>query len=91
VQYLQVSHFVIFQWDTYLLVSRADEQFVKLHGKRKAFHKGGNSSCHMHIRQHFDLYKEKCTKEDIPINHWVIPRDIWNVMDVRGVKARDPS
>jgi len=68
--------------DAYLLlISRDDERFVKLHGKRKAFHKGGNSSGRMHIRQHYELYKEKCEKEGIAINHWAIPREIWNVME----------
>jgi len=61
--------------------SRADERFVKLYGKRKAFHKGGNSSCRQHLRQHYNLYKEKCEKADIPLNHWAIPREIWKVME----------
>jgi hypothetical protein len=34
----------------------------------------------LHIRQHFALYKEKCEKEDVPINHWAIPRPIWKEM-----------
>ena len=48
---------------------------------RKAFHKGGNSSCRLHIRQHYKLYKERCEKADIPISHWAIPRDIWKAME----------
>jgi hypothetical protein len=63
------------------LPPRADEAFIKVHGKRKAFHKGGNSSCRAHIRQHYNLYKQKCEKENIPLNHWAIPRDIWKVME----------
>ncbi|KAF8173117.1 hypothetical protein BJ912DRAFT_859601 [Pholiota molesta] len=58
-----------------------DERFLKLHGKRKAFHLGGNSSCRLHLRQHYNLYKEKCDKAGIPINHWAIPREIWKVME----------
>ena len=60
---------------------RGDESFVKTYGKRKAFHKGGNSSCRAHIRQHYQLYKSKCEKGNIPMNHWAIPRDIWKVME----------
>jgi hypothetical protein len=52
-----------------------------LHGKRKAFHKGGDSSCRLHLRQHYDLYKEKCEKGTIPVNHWAIPREIWKEME----------
>ena len=58
-----------------------DEQFIKLNRKRKAFHKGGNSLCHLHICQHYPLYKERCEKEDIPVNHWTIPWSIWKVME----------
>ena len=61
--------------------TRDDEEFIKIHGKRKAFHKGGNSSCRLHIRQHYQLYKERCEKEKIPINHWAIPRPIWKEME----------
>jgi hypothetical protein len=52
-----------------------------MHGKRKAFHKGGNSSCRLHIRQHYDLYKEACEKGNIPMNHWAIPRPIWKALE----------
>jgi hypothetical protein len=54
---------------------------VKAYGKRKAFHKGGNSSCRAHIRQHYELYKQKCEEGNILINHWAIPHDIWKVME----------
>src|SRR5271155_3790374 len=65
----------------YLLCARDNKDFVKGHGKRKAFHKGGNSSCRLHICQHYVLYKEKCEKAKVPINHWAIPREIWRVME----------
>jgi hypothetical protein len=58
-----------------------DEQFIKINGKRKAFHKGGNSSCCLHICQHYPLYKERCETDNIPVNHWAIPRSIWKVME----------
>lgn len=56
---------------------RIDEKFIILHGKRKAFFKGGNSTCRLHIRQHYKLYKERCEEKKIPLHHWVIPRTIW--------------
>lgn len=62
-------------------MTRIDQEFVKVHGTRKAFHKGGNSSCRTHIRQHYDIYKKKCEQANIPINHWAIPRDIWKTME----------
>lgn len=65
----------------YLLWTRADEKFITLNGKRKAFHKGGNSSSRTHIRQHYNVYKERCEKDNIPINHWAIPRDTWKEME----------
>ena len=68
---------------------RNNEVFLKENGKRKAFHKGGNLSCHFHIRQHYDIYKEKCEKDNIPINHWAIPRPIWNKME--KAKAEEKS
>jgi hypothetical protein len=49
---------------------------------RKAFHKGGNSSNHFHIRQHYSIYKDRCEKRNIPINHWAIPPNI-----VKATKA----
>jgi len=52
-----------------------------LNGKRKAFHKGGNSSCRLHIRQHYPIYKERCEKEKIPVTHWAIPQSIWKAME----------
>ncbi|KAF8190134.1 hypothetical protein BJ912DRAFT_1022250 [Pholiota molesta] len=62
-------------------ICKNDDRFLKIHGKRKAFHKGGNSSCRLHIRQHYDIYSEKCEQAGIPINHWAIPREIWKVME----------
>ena len=72
----------------HLPAGRNDEAFIKSNGKRKAFLKGGNSSCRFHIRQHYDLYKEKCEKADIPVNHWAIPRPIWNAMEAAKVAEK---
>ncbi|KAH9010304.1 hypothetical protein EDB84DRAFT_1279913, partial [Lactarius hengduanensis] len=44
------------------------------------FFTGGNSSCRHHIRQHYDLYKERCKKAKVPKHHWAIPRAIWKEM-----------
>lgn len=43
---------------------------------RKAFHVGGNSSCRQHLRQHWELYSQKCKAKNIPVNHWAIPREV---------------
>jgi hypothetical protein len=48
---------------------------------RKAFLRGSNSSCRQHLRQHYELYKEKCEAAGIPVNHWAIPREIWKAME----------
>jgi hypothetical protein len=78
---LQVSYHIRIHRDEYLLFARDDEHFVKVHGKWRAFHKGGNLSCRTHIRQHYKTYKKKCEEAEIPINHWAIPRDIWKAME----------
>jgi DNA-binding LacI/PurR family transcriptional regulator len=61
---------------------------VKTKGKRKAFHVGGNSSCRAHIRQHYDIYKEKCEKANIAVNHWAIPRHIYKEMQKEKEEKR---
>jgi hypothetical protein len=58
--------------------ARDNVEFTKKEGKRKAFHIGGNSSCRVHIRQHYQLYQERCKEENLPEHHWAIPRPIWN-------------
>ncbi|KAF8503808.1 hypothetical protein F5888DRAFT_1606440, partial [Russula emetica] len=45
--------------------------------KRKAFHIGGNSSCRVHIRKHYKLYKQRCKDENIPENHHALPQPLW--------------
>ena len=44
--------------------------------------------CHAHICQHYKVYKEKCEKEDIPINHWVIPWELWKVIEEEKVAEK---
>jgi hypothetical protein len=74
--------------NSYEGIDRNDDGFVKKYGKRKAFHTGGNSSCRLHIRQHYIVYQERCKAENIPEHHWAIPRPVWKRMqdDKRGVK-----
>jgi hypothetical protein len=81
VPHLQVRDSLINERTCYLPQCRNSEKFSKLNGKRKAFHKGGNSSCHFHIRQHYEVYNNKCKAADIPVNHWAIPRPIWKAME----------
>jgi hypothetical protein len=51
--------------------------------------KGGNSSCRQHIRQHYEIYKKKCQEAKIPMNHWAIPRDIWQKEKELETPAKD--
>jgi hypothetical protein len=63
VQYMQVSVYLIHCMQMSLMndeMLRIDARFIKLNGKRKAFFKGGNSTCRLHIRQHYEIYKERC-------------------------------
>src|SRR6266481_3806434 len=68
---------------------RDNAVFIAKEGKQKAFHTGGNSSCHAHIRQHFKLYQERCKEANIPEHHWAIPHPIWNKMEAeqQGIKS----
>src|SRR5271168_4985740 len=77
VQFLQVSCKIIHTTTTcthWYAKSRNNDHLVKVHGMRKAFLRGSNSSCRQHLRQHYELYKEKCEAAGIPVNHWAIPR-----------------
>ena len=47
---------------------------------KKAFYTGGNSTCRVHIRRHYELYKTRCEEQNIPKNHHAIPRTLWNQM-----------
>ena len=44
---------------------------------------GGNSSCRLHVRVHYNLYKEKCQTTEIPVHHHAIPWDIWRNIVVK--------
>jgi len=39
---------------------RADDGLIVRHGKEMVFLMGGNSSCHYHACQHYDLYYQWC-------------------------------
>ncbi|KAM6491698.1 hypothetical protein JOM56_012860, partial [Amanita muscaria] len=47
---------------------------------RKCFLAGGNSTLRQHCRQHFEIYKEKCEKNNIPLNHHAIPPPLMKSM-----------
>ena len=40
---------------------------MKTHGIRKAFFKGSNSTCRVHIRSHFEVYQAQCKEQDIDV------------------------
>ena len=84
VQFLQVSCKIVHTTTTCTHLyakSRNNDHFVKVHGMRKVFLRGSNSSCRQHLRQHYELYKEKCEAAGIPVNHWAIPWEIWKAME----------
>jgi hypothetical protein len=58
--------------------------------EKKAFFVGGNSSCRVHIRQHYDIYRNRCKEGNIPENHHAIPRQIFLKMkvDKKGTAAQ---
>jgi hypothetical protein len=49
--------------------------------ERKIFYTGGNSSCRAHIRQHYELYKQRCKDGNIPENHHALPRQLWKHLE----------
>ena len=87
--HLQVHNLHGTYWRIYhLLCCRDDEEFMKLNGKQKAFHKGGNSSCCFHICQHYNIYKKKCDDAGIPLKHWAILQPIWKAMEEAKEEAK---
>ena len=60
---------------------RINEKVMKNGGMRKAFFVGGNSSCRSHIRQHYQLYQQRCKEGNIPESHHAIPQVIWKQMN----------
>ena len=61
-------------------LDRNNQDFVKAKSLCKCFLVGGNSSCHMHIHQRFDIYQKCCTEAKIKPHHWAIPQNLWNKM-----------
>jgi hypothetical protein len=49
---------------------------IRTKGLRKTFFTESNSSCRQHIRQHYELYRQKCNDNDIPMNHRAIPPQV---------------
>jgi hypothetical protein len=63
-----------------LTAKREDKELIKQHGQKKAFLKGGNSSCRQHVRKHYELYKTRCEEAGIEVDHWAMPRKDWEAM-----------
>jgi hypothetical protein len=55
---------------------------------QKAFYIGGNSTCHVHIRHHYNVYKKQCKEKKIPENHHTIPRPLWRQMQDKKKNTR---
>jgi len=60
---------------------RANKKVLK-GGEKKAFFTRGNSTCRAHIRQHYEIYKERCKEGNIPENHHVLPRQLYWQMKI---------
>jgi hypothetical protein len=54
---------------------------------RDALIVGGNSTNRVHIRQHFEVYKERCEKDKIEVHHHALPRDMWR--EIYGPKDEE--
>jgi hypothetical protein len=69
---------------------RGDKELVKCIGERRMFYTGGNSSCRAHIRQHYELYKQRCKDGDIRENHHALPQQLWRQLEEekRNPKAK---
>lgn len=53
---------------------------MKTKGLRKTFFTGSNSTCRQHIRQHFEVYKQRCEAEGIQMSQRAIPPPILKEM-----------
>ena len=60
-------------WCKGLLDYGGDEKTIRVKGLRTTFFMGSNSSCCQHICQHYNFYKQKCSEENILMNHRAIP------------------
>jgi hypothetical protein len=60
--------------ETYSMLCRTNPSMNDL---RKAFHVGGNSSLRSHIRQHYEIYLERCKEAKIEPHHHAMPRNLW--------------
>jgi hypothetical protein len=48
----------------------------KSKGLRKAFFCGSNTTCRQHIRQHYAIYQQRCSKQRIAENYRAVPPQI---------------
>ena len=60
---------------------RANKKVLK-GGEKKAFFTRGNSTCRVHIHQHYEIYKERCKEGNIPENHHALPRQLYQQMKI---------
>lgn len=66
---------------------RANKAVTKS-AERGAFFTGGNSSCRAHIRQHYELYRDRCKEAGIQENHFAIPRPLWRQMEEKRLAGK---
>ena len=67
--------------------SSEDKELIKKHSKRKALVAGSNSTCRYHIRQHYEVYQERCEAAGVPEHHWAIPRNIMGATNLKAEKG----
>ncbi|RDB16069.1 hypothetical protein Hypma_003459, partial [Hypsizygus marmoreus] len=71
-------------------ICKDNHKFMRSKGMDQAFHRGSNPSCHAHIHLHYNVYKERCQKKNLQINHHCISQLIWKQMEEekRNPKAK---
>jgi hypothetical protein len=88
---MQVSiRFLLRQCCTYRN-DRVDKKVIEESGIRKAFISGGTSTCRVHIRQHYQIYSERCKAKGIAENHHALLREDFNRMqrEKNGLKTKN--
>ena len=68
------------------LQCRDDEKHVNEVGLWKCFLTGSNSTLRQHCQQHYEIYKELCEKDNVPLNHHAIPPRIAKNMNGKKQK-----
>jgi hypothetical protein len=65
---------------TYLLAGMTKHLSNQMESERLST-RGEICFCRFHICRHYEEYKERCEKGNIPINHWAIPWPLWKAME----------